>query len=376
MTQQRRKRTRRSNGQGSVYQRGDNGRWVGAAYLLMPDGTRRRREVTGSSEEAVMKKLRDLQAKSDQGIPAEATNWTVEAFLHHWLEYVVKPSRKPKTHQGYEVVVRVHLVPHLGRKKLHKLNGADVRQFMARLRTTCLCCLHGIDARRSEPNCCAIRECCHRAPSDRLVQQVHSVLRNALQAAVREELVQRNVAKLVQISGATYEVNRGLTIDQARKLRVAAAGDRLEALYALALYLGLRRGELLGLQWDDVDLDNGYVEIRRTLQRVGGQLCAVRPKTFRSRRTVPLIDVCVDVLRQHEARQDEERNQAGDVWRGSGYVFATQIGTPIEPDNLRRSWYPLRTAAGLDGVRFHDYADLFVMPTSVRKPWQRGAIAA
>ncbi|WP_350279300.1 tyrosine-type recombinase/integrase [Kribbella sp. HUAS MG21] len=354
-TTPRRKRTRRSNGQGSVYQRTEDNLWVGAAYVLMPDGTRRRKVVTGKTEAVVTTKLRNLQARSDQGIPAEATNWTLEAFLHHWLEYVVKPSRKPKTHQGYEVVARVHIIPVLGRKKLHKLNGADVRMFMQRVANTCLCCLHGYDKRRgAKAKCCAVGRCCHKTPSDRLVEQIHSVLRNALQAAVREELVQRNVAKLVQVRGATYEVNRGLNADQARKLRVAAENNRLKALYTLALYLGLRRGELLGLRWEDVDLDNEFLEIRQTLQRVDGELRAVTPKTRRSRRTVPLIARCVADLREHQERQNRERKSAGAVWKDTGYVFTTEIGTPIEPDNLRRSWYPLRTAAGLDGVRLHD----------------------
>src|SRR6266545_1864621 len=346
MSNERRKRSRRSNGQGSIYYRPSKRLWSGAAYLLMPDGTRQRREVYGKSEEEVTREIRKLQARSDQGIPAEATNWTLEAFLHHWLEYIVKPSRKPRTHQGYEVVVRVHIVPALGRKKLHKLNGADVRMYLQRVRHTCLCCLHGIDARRrKDARCCAVGKCCERRPSDRLVQQIHAVLRNALQAAVREELVQRNVAKLAQVSGARYEVNRGLTMDQARKLCVVARDDRLYALYVLALYLGLRCGELLGLMWDDIDLDAGHLEIRRTLQRVDGELRAVLPKTFRSRRTVPLIGLCVKALRSHKERQQMERERAGAAWEDSGYVFCTQIGSPIEPDNLRRSWYPIRTAA-------------------------------
>jgi integrase len=321
----------------------------------MPDGTRRRKQVTGKSEQVVVRKLRDLQAKSDQGIPAEASSLTLEGFLHHWLEYVVKPSRKPKTHQGYEVVARVHIIPILGRKKLHKLNGADVRMFIHRISNMCLCCLHGYDSRRGrKARCCAIGRCCHKVPSERLVEQIHSVLRNSLQAAVREELIQRNVAKLVQVRGATYEVNRGVNADQARKLRLASENDRLKALYTLALYLGLRRGELLGLRWEDIDLEHEFLEVRRNLQRVDGELRTVTPKTRRSRRTVPLIRRCVDDLREHRERQNRERTAAGATWKETGYVFTTEIGTPIEPDNLRRSWYPLRAAAGLNGVRLHD----------------------
>lgn len=321
----------------------------------MPDGSRRRRPVYGKSEAEATRKLVQLQARSDQGIPAEATGWTVERFLVYWLDCIVKPARKPRTHQGYEVVVRVHLVPALGRKRLNKLGAADVRRFLRRLEHTCLCCLHGTDTRRpdGERRCCSIGRCCESVPSHRLVQQVHSVLRDALQAAVREELIARNVARLVQVSGPIYHVHRGLSVEQARMPHVAARSDRLYALYVLALYLGLRRGELLGLRWEDLDLSGGVLEVRRTLQRVEGELRAVIPKTRRSRRTVPLLGLCVDALIEHRAAQDVEREAAGVDWIETGYVFTTNRGTPIEPDNLRRSWYPLREAVGLGDVVFH-----------------------
>jgi integrase len=180
------------------------------------------------------------------------------------------------------------------------------------------------------------------------------VWRNALQAAVREELIARNVAKLVQVSAPTYEVNRGIDADEARSLRVVAKNDRFYALYVLALYVGLRRGELLGLRWEDIDLAGGLLEVRRSLQRVGGRLQPVTPKTRSSRRTVPLVGICVEALADHRERQEKERELAGSAWVDSGYVFTTTTGTPVEPDNLRRSWYPIRDAAGLDEVRFHD----------------------
>ncbi|WP_131747701.1 site-specific integrase [Frankia sp. Cppng1_Ct_nod] len=346
---------KRINGEGTYYQRQD-GRWEGAAYMLMSDGTYKRRRVYGKTDEEVRQKLTDLKANSDQGIPTEATGWTVGRFLTYWLEQIVKPACKPRTYQGYEVVVRVHLVPALGKKKLNKLTGADVRLFLRRLENMCLCCVHKTDQKRAEGErrCCAVGRCCKSLPSIRLRQQVHAVLRNALEAAVREELIRRNVAKLVKVSGPKYKVNRGLTVDQARKLLVAAENDRLHALYVLALFLGLRRGELLGLHWSDIDLDVGTLTVRRNLQRVGGELRTVTPKTERSERTIPLLGATADALRRHTERQREERAHSGPDWVETGHVFTSVIGTPIEPDNLRRSWYPLREKIGAEGVRFHD----------------------
>ncbi|ABD09508.1 phage integrase [Frankia casuarinae] len=341
---------------GSIYQRESDGMWVGAAYVLMPDGTQRRRPVYGKTADIVREKLTKMQAQSDQGIPAEATGWTMERFLTYWLSDIVTPACKPRTVQGYEVIVRNYLIPAIGKKRLNKLNGVDVRNLLKRVRGTCLCCLHGTDRRRpvKQRRCCAVGRCCHQAPSARLVQQVHSVLRNVLGAAVREELVGRNVAKLAKVSGPTYKVHRGLSADQASHLLKAAAHDRLYALYVLALYLGLRRGEILGLRWEDIDFEDETLAVRHSLQRVGGHLRVVAPKTRTSERTLPLLPLIAKVLREHQARQDAERETADVNWRETGFVFTTAIGTPIEPDNLRRSWLPLCGVLGLEGVRFHD----------------------
>lgn len=163
----------------------------GAAYVLRPDGTTKRRPVYGKSEEIVRGKLTELQANSDQGIPADATGWTVERYLTVWLAQTVKPNRQSNTYVTYEKAVRIYLVPGLGRKRLNRLTGADVRQFIRRTESTCRCCARGVDKERpeGERRCCAVGRCCRRLPSKRQVQVVHAVLRNALQAAVREELV-------------------------------------------------------------------------------------------------------------------------------------------------------------------------------------------
>jgi integrase len=350
----RKERRKRANGQGSIYQRAD-GMWVGAAYVLMPDGTNRRRPVYGKTEQVVWTKLTELQSNSDQGIPAEATGWTVGKYLAHWLETTVRPNRKPATYENYAVMVNLYIVPALGSKRLGKLTAAEVRVFLRKLENTCLCCKNDRDARRPEAKrrCCAVGACCGSRPSTRLVQLVHAVLRSALQAAVREELVRRNVAMLVQVTTPKYGIDRGLTVDQARALLDAAAGHRLYALVVLALYLGLRRGELLGLQWSDIDPARGTLTVRRTLQRTDGALRMVTPKSDTSERTLPLLGLVADALDAHRRVQEAERRAAGARWAETGHVFITRIGTAIEPGNLRRFWRPLATAAGLDGTVFH-----------------------
>lgn len=201
------------------------------------------------------------------------------------LEDVVRPNKAPKTYQGYELVVRLHILPVIGRKRLRSLGVADLRDLVAQLE--------------------------ERGMSSRGIQQVHAILRNALQSAMREEIVLRNIAKLVQVKTPRYEVGRGLSVDQARTLLGETQRDRLHALYVLAVYLGLRRGELLGLRWQDVDLDQGSLQVRHPLQRVDGDLQFLPPKTRTSRRTVPLPQPCLDALRAHRVAQDKERLSAG-----------------------------------------------------------------
>ena len=346
---------KRANGEGTIYQRKD-GRYEGAAFVPTTAGTEKRVRVYGRTREEVRKKLTKLLEQADQGIPVAAESWTLEEYLTYWLKHVVSVERRPKTLQGYEGVVRRYLIPELGKKRIGKLSGRDVRQALTRIRETCQCCRNGWDAERETPQCCAKRppECCGQRLSARMVQFIHAVLRNALASAVREEIVPRNVAKLVTVSTPKYKINRGLTVAQARRVLKAARDERLYALYVLALCLGLRRGELLGLRWDDVDLAGEVLEITQTLQRVGGRLQFVPPKTDRSERAVPLPEICVDALQGHRERQKAERAAAWPDWDEHGLVFPSRRGTPLEPDNLRRSWGRIRAAAGVEGVRLHD----------------------
>jgi integrase len=319
--------TRRANGEGSLWRRSD-GRWAGGVYAATNHGGRKRVTVYGKTREEARRKLTALQRELDRGVRVPEEKWTVQQYLEHWLEHVVKPHRAPKTHQGYELIVRRHIVPRLGRKRLNSLSVPDVRNLVAALEASGM--------------------------STRGVQQAHAVLRNALQSAMRDELVMRNVAKLVQVKTPRYEVGRGLSVEQARTLMRATKEDRLHALYVLAVYLGLRRGELLGLRWANVDLDQEFLVVSHTLQRVDGELLFKAPKTRSSRRTVPLPAPCVDALKSHRVKQGAERLKAGPRWCDEDMVFSTSIGTPIEPDNLSRSWYEARKVLGDPPPRFHD----------------------
>ena len=145
-----------------------------------------------------------------------------------------------------------------------------------------------------------------------------------------------------------------MTPKQARTFLEAVKGDRLEALYRVALALGLRKGEALGLRWQDADLDGAQLRVRYSMQRIEGKLQLVETKTKRSRRTISMPVSVVSALRLHRARQLQERLLAGAKWQDSSLIFTTTIGTPIDGRNVNRHFNAILKEAGLPKKHFHD----------------------
>lgn len=346
-----------SNGEGSIYQRKD-GRWEGTAYVLTAEGTYKRRSVYGKTWDEAHEKLTRLKADSQTGLPVATSKMTVGEFLAYWLTHVARVKVRRTTYVNYESLVRNYIVPGLGRKRLSRLTARDIRAFLLTTARTCQCCAQGKDEARPERKrrCCALGQCCHKFPSDRTVRFLLVILRAALQHAVREDELPRNVARNVELGMGTKREIEPLTAQEGRQLLAAARGNRLWAAYELAVRIGLRRGELLGLRWQDVDLHAGVLTVRQALQRVGGELVIVAPKTQRSARRVALPDECVRALRAQRAQQLADKRAAGQNWKGTGQglVFTTKNGTPIEPRNLNRSFEALCARAGVRRVRFHD----------------------
>ncbi|MEU8741862.1 tyrosine-type recombinase/integrase [Streptomyces halstedii] len=347
----RRSRTR-ANGDGTVYQRKD-GRWEAAGYVLAPGNTRKRVRVYGATRGDAMTKLTEKIAASNRGFPIAAADSTVSAYLAYWLDGVAVHHLRENTHTRYAASIRLHINPGLGVKKLARLTARDVRTFLDGLRTTCQCCAQGRDSVRR--SCCAIGQCCGKQLSPLTVTYVHAVLKSALEHAVREDELPRNVARNVKTTTPRPRRFQPLTAAEARQLLRAANGDRLHALYELALRTGLRKGELLGLHWEDLDLDGGTATIHRSLQRTRSQgLTVLNTKTLASERRIALPTECISSLKIHQERQEEKRQAAGTGWMDNGLVFTTPKGKPLDPGNLTRRFRRLLHSAGLRTIRFHD----------------------
>ncbi|WP_435865038.1 tyrosine-type recombinase/integrase [Streptomyces spectabilis] len=318
-------RKRNPNGAGSIWQRKD-GRYEARVYVPQPDGTRKRKTVYGATWEECDTKRQELVRRDRQGIPTPTRSAKLSEWLPYWLKHYVEPRRKLSTYDKYEAHVRLYLAPLLGTKRLETLSVADVRRFITRMQNT------------------------HTAAT---AKEAHRVLRTALTAAVREELITRNVASLVEPPRVKQREIRPWSLEETLTFLEAARKDPLYAAFVLAVAMGLRRGELVGLRWSDVDLDNRVLHVRHQTQRRRGTLYDDDPKSRRSR-VVPMPALCLAPLRWHRLRQRAVYERTGVAWLESGYVFATRNGRPVEPRNVYRSFTRVAADAGLRVVRLHD----------------------
>jgi len=323
---------KRGNGEGSIYKCKDRPGYR-ASYTVQTAKGPKRRYVSGKTRREVEEKLTKAKAERDGGLVFDAGDLTLGEYLDRWLSDSVRDAVKQSTFENYEYVVRRHLRPSLGRTKLKVLAPAQVQGlYRAKLDS-------GLSART--------------------VQLIHTVLHKALKQAVRWGLVPRNVTDAVTAPKPAKEATKGIRVlnaDQARTLLGAARGDRLEALYVLAITAGLREGELLGLRWQDVDLEGATLSVRQQLTRTKKDgLCFTTPKSPKSRRSVRLTRSAVEALERHRRRQLEEKSRLAGLWRDTGLVFTSTTGTPLDVGNLTyRSFRPLLEQADLSRIRFHD----------------------
>ncbi|MEV7563897.1 tyrosine-type recombinase/integrase [Streptomyces tanashiensis] len=319
-------RKRNPNGAGTITQRKD-GRYQAAVYVLQPDGTRARKFAYGKTWAECDAKRRALLDKVDNGVPVPTRSMKLSEWLPYWLDNIVKPRRKKTTAAKYEVHVRLYLVPLIGSKRLESLSVADVRRFLVQV---------------------------EKKTSAATAKESHRVLRTALTAACREELVTRNVATLVEPPTVAARELSPWSLDETLDFLAAARKDPLYAAFVLAIALGFRRGEVVGLRWENVDLDKREIRVRTQRQRVAGEVYEDDPKGRRRKQTLPLPAICVAPLRWQRLKQADARERAGEKWTETGYVFTTRTGQPIEPRNLYRSFTRVAKNADLRVVRLHD----------------------
>src|SRR5215211_7174168 len=319
---------KRGNGEGTTPYKRKNGLWC-VQYTVYTAEGRKRKTLYGKTRQEAATKLAKALSDREDGLVFDAGNQTLGEYLDRWLNDSVRDTVRQGTFVRYEQLIRLHIKPTLGRVALKSLSAAHV-QSLYRDRLDC-------------------------GPSPATVQKIHAVLHKALDHATSWSLVPRNPTESVKAPRPAPEEIRPLNREQTKAFLEAARGERFEALYVLAVSTGLRQGELLGLKWGDVDLENGLIRVRRTLTRNKGRLLLDEPKTKRSRRTVRLTETAVQALKGHLARQIEQMERLSDLYEDQDLIFATQRGTLTNPTNLRRrSFAPLLEKAALPSIRFHD----------------------
>jgi integrase len=319
---------RRGHNEGSIYQRAD-GRWVGAVHLGWDATGRKRKVVYGKTRAEVNQKITRIRADHQKGLPIQTAGTTVAAFLQEWIDVVVRPNRTQGTTKQYQSMINTHLLDTIGKHKLEKLTQQHVQAMLnAKLAA---------------------------GTSPAMVRQIRAVLRAALNQAMRWDLVGRNVAALTTPPKVERFEGYALSPDEVRAIMVQVQGDTLEPLYAIATSVGLRMAELLGLRWNDIDLDTCLIHVRRQLRVIDGTPILMDLKSRNSRRTVPLVGPVATIVRAHRKRQIAQRLEAGVPWSEDGHVFAWADGRPISDSHVRDHWHALRKPAGIpDHVRFHD----------------------
>ena len=323
--------SKNGNGEGSIYPHKRNGKKVGyrGAYVVHTVEGPKRRYITGKTRDEVHDKLIQALGNRARGLIFDAGSLTVGDYLEQWLKNSVQGTVRQSTYEVHRHMIQPHIVPALGHLKLKDLNPVHVRGFY--------------------------REKLDSGLSSATVRKMHSIMRKALKQAVLDGLIPRNVCEAVKPPKLKHKEINPLDREQAKALLEAASGDRLEALYVLAVHTGMREGELLGLTWEDVDLERGTLRLSHALVREGGKIALGDLKTPKSRRSVRLTQAAAEALRSHLERQLEEMERLGSLYQPGGLVFATESGTLINPSNLRnRSFKPLLKRAGLPDICFHD----------------------
>ncbi|MEV3949066.1 site-specific integrase [Streptomyces halstedii] len=342
--------SRQPNGASSIFH-GKDGRWHGYVTVgVKDDGTPDRRHISRKTRPEVTKAVRELEKQRDStGVRKAGQTWTVDTWLTHWVENIAAPNVAENTIDGYRVAVYHHLIPGLGAHRLAKLEPEHLERLYQKMQAS--------------------------GSSAGTAHQTHRTVKTALNEAVRRRHLTINPASVAKAPRVEEEEVEPYTLEEIQRLLAEAVKVRNTARWVIALALGLRQGEVLGLQWEDVDFEMGMIVVRRGRLRPRyvhgcGDKCGRKPgycpqranvrretkdtKTRAGKRSIGVPEQLVDLLRQHKAEQERERLLARDLWMEKGYVFTSPTGEPLNPNTDFHRWKDLLKSAEVRDGRLHD----------------------
>ena len=319
---------KRANGEGGIRYIEKSKLWRGEVTVGYTEkGTQKRKYVYGKTQKEAREKLDEVKRQLSQGTFSD-TKLTVKAYLEQWL---IEKSRdgKIQTAEDYRYQLERYVVPRIGRVQLTKLTPLHVQRMCGDLADT-------ISPQRANK--------CRR------------VLSTALNQAVRWQLIVRNPCDAVKPFSVEKQDMQIWNAEEATRFIDTARPHRLFAAFYLAMSTGLRRGELLGLRWQDVE--GSSLVVRQSLIDQRGRIMMSTPKTKRGARRVALSPDVMDVLEGHRKRQEAERKHLGTAWPDTNFVFTSKTGTCLQPRSFSRTWHLLQERAGVRHVRLHDLRHL------------------
>lgn len=334
---------KRSNGEGTIFKRKD-GRWC-AQYSVTIDGKDKRKTVYGKTQKEVKEKLKAL--KSDNLKEPNNSEYTLALWMRRWLEDYKKPAVKVTTYQGYWMIYRSHIEKsQIAEIELSQLTTAALQKFYNQLWTS----------GRSDGK---------GGLSPRMVRYVYVLIHGALEQAVRNDLLEKNVNQYVTIPGKEHKEIVPMSLQEVEQFLKQCKNERLYALYVLALNTGMRKGELLGLQWQDIDFEKKQLTVVHNLALVAhndvdtdeprkSELILTTPKSAKSKRVIPLNNYVIGQLRSHQERQRMEKKQYQSIYVDNSMVFCREDGTYIHPRYVLQNFQDILRKAGMQKYRFHD----------------------
>lgn len=345
-------RGRRAHGEGSIFERAD-GRWSIQLDMGIVDGKRSRATAYAPTQAEAVQRLKEMQRKRDEGRPPLNSSEKLSKYLYWWLDNVVDPSNLADGTKGsYRAEAEKHIIPALGDHSLARLQTQHVAAWM------------GTMAKAAEKNAAKQREKDGDTPKaryegrpSRSTRRIrYAVLHRALNDAVDLGLIFRNPASPIKAPRPERDDTKvyALTLEEAQAILKAANDHRLTAAWYILVLMGLRRGEVLGLRWSDLDLATGQMRIQQSLGRVKGKgLVFSTPKTATSNRACPIPLIVLDTINTHLVEQEIERAAHGG-WPDTDLVFVTATGKPIEPSSLGLQFQTVCKTAGHGHERLHN----------------------
>jgi len=345
---------KRANGEGTIRLRND-GRWEGLYTIDY-----KRKSTYGKTQDEVRKKLNKIQNDIDNGLYIKNDNITVGAWLDEWLEVYAKPTVKLSTYGSYETYIRGHIKPELGKIKLRNLKANMLQKFFNQKQ---------ISGRLDKVLDSKTKKLVTKKGglSEKTIKNMYNMIHSALKQAYKNELIQKNVSELITLPKQNRQEMRVLSLEEQQQLEGATKGERLGLGITLALYTGLRIGELLGLKFDDIDFKNKTLTVRRTLNRLKvyddpdkkTDIKIGEPKTNKAKRVIPLQDFLVTLIQSHHNQVKRERIRIGELYNYQDFIMCNEFGKYIEPRTYQDLFKKLLHRGGVEKTHFHTLRHTF-----------------